>query len=437
MIKVALVGNVANNFFREAALLACSSWAHVACYTQLGPNTVVTEQINSDPVSKDLEDGTVVRNHKPLAGASVVSLLLPDFIFWGLIGRKSESLRAIRNSDIAVVSGGEIMLAPKMGCPFVIRTTGSDLTVFPSLKFREFWKLRGAKKPKTSDRVIFYIQKWLYRRAYRKACAISVARETPYLRALASFNFGGSSKILRSIPLGIDTSSFAWTAEQSKLLPEKVHDQDFVVFMPSRAMMKDDAVFIRTGQWKASDNAVRGFKLFHDRLDSEDRKKIWLVIPKRTLSDDLALLRDLVDQLQLSNRVIWVEGMNSEGLSRIEMIPLFSRASVTLDDFGVGWYGSVFVEAAACSSPIITYLTPTVLEDNGFPSAMVAQSPNDIASGMYKLWMDPELGRSMGSELRRWVIERHTEKAVESAYRRIVSKVLPQRMTPETNQQRP
>jgi len=148
-----------------------------------------------------------------------------------------------------------------------------------------------------------------------------------------------------------------------------------------------------------------------------DRKRAWLVIPDRTLSDELAEAKRIVELLGFKDRVIWVQGSAAEGLTRREMIPLYSSASATFDDFGAGWFGSVVVEAMACECPVITYISEEVLKDNDNPPALVAQTAEAICARLVELFRDKEKVRKVGIESRSWIEKHHTDDAIHEAYR--------------------
>jgi len=188
-------------------------------------------------------------------------------------------------------------------------------------------------------------------------------------------------------------------------------------------MLSDSAVHRLTGQWKASEVGIEGFHIFLKSLKPTERTKAWLLIPDRTLSDDIEMAKHLIESLDLEDRIVWLQGRSQEGLTRREMLPIYSRASATLDDFGVGWYGSVVVEAAACESPVVTYISDELLVSVGNPPILNARTPVQIAQHLVNLYRNSAETRAIGRKSRDWVKEFHSDAAVQVAYQRVLREI--------------
>lgn len=202
-------------------------------------------------------------------------------------------------------------------------------------------------------------------------------------------------------------------------------ESKFVVFFPSRYVSTTSEIAKRTGDWKASQVGLEGFANFLMRLDTSARQKPTLLIPCRDVGRETSLLdtraaRTLVEELGLTEHVVWIKGEDPSRLTRREMIPLYSIAHATLDDFGAGWYGSVALEALSCESAVITYVKPEVLpnpKDNPF---LVARTAEEVAQHLYELFLEPDYGTRFGIARRSWVAKYHAESTVPSAYKSLI-----------------
>lgn len=422
MKSIAMLGNIANNFYREARLLSKDKDISVTLFVgeaQNGPNT---EKPSSDPgyQSEGLERLLIREVAKPPFGIQLRHYFLPRAL-WRLDPKVDfEGLRDLEAADLIVLSGPEIIIGNVVRAPFVIRPTGSDLTVVPSLSFKEFEELRGHQGSSALRRIRarlrWILRRAFFRRAYKKATAIAATTAAkPNERALLSLGLD-KRRLVPGIPLAIDLNSFKRTSEWSKLLPSSVRSNDFLVFFPSRMMMKNSPTHIFTGQWKASEVGIIGFKHFRDSLPSNSQQRCWLLIPDRVLSDDLQQAKELVRELGIEENVVWVAGAEEQGLTRQEMIPLYSSASATMDDFGAGWFGSVFVEAMACESPVVTFVSEARMASAGNPPILTAQTADEVANQLLKLHRDRELVGTLGRESREWVGSHHGEQAIRGAY---------------------
>jgi glycosyltransferase involved in cell wall biosynthesis len=421
--NLALIGNIANNFFRDATLLNRGKYLSAICYVNSGASTPNTERPESDPSTVSINWQEYTHEVLPLFGIKLRMLMFPRFILKRFKGVQSNFIHEAERADLRVFSGNELLIAPKFRGPYVIRPTGSDLTVFPSLSFKDYWIIKkGSGRAPLKDKVIWMYLRFYYRKAYRKAAGIALSSEIPYRVALQSF-MPKTTRIVSKIPLAIDTNSFRKVEQRSNLLPEFVRDDDFMIFMPSRVMISSSDVHKKTGQWKASDVGLYGLRIFLDSLTAKETGKIWLMIPDRKLSDELPKAKSLINDLNLDENIIWLKGANSEGLTRAEMIPLYSNASVTMDDFGAGWYGSVAVEAMACESPVLTYITDKLLRDYDNPPMLIAQSPKKVAEHLSKLFYDRSNVKNIGKESRAWVQKNHTETSVQNSYISILESI--------------
>lgn len=419
---VGLVGNIANNFYREASLLNNSNEIKFTCFGTLYEQMPNTELPESDPLFSNKDNVDFFVSMKPFLGIPFWALFLPRFLISLLPQIQHNILSQLDQLDLKVFSGPEIILAPKLRGPYIIRPTGSDLTVSPSLSYKDYLLLQRKTCSRVKERILWNLMRHLYRKSYRKAKFISICCETPYLLAIKKLKFP-KQKICHAIPLTINMEGFIRKNVFSHLIPSKIKENDFLIFMPSRIMISNTNVHIQTGQWKASDVAIQGFKIFWDNLSTVDKEKVWLLIPDRTLSNELELAKHITSTSSIRERIVWLKGSAQNGLTREEMIPLYSMSSATLDDFGVGWYGSVVLESMACETPVITYLSEENMHHHGYPPILNAKTADDIAECLTSLFANPDNRKVVGINSRNWVATYHSPERVKSIYKLLLSEI--------------
>jgi glycosyltransferase involved in cell wall biosynthesis len=183
----------------------------------------------------------------------------------------------------------------------------------------------------------------------------------------------------------------------------------FVISLPSRMMIKDDDLHKRTGQWKASDVAIRGVAAFLSSLNDSERRKVVLAIPDRLLSDDLVLGKKLIRELGIEPNVAFIKGSAVQGLTRDELIYLYSRSAAVLDDVGAEWYGAVTVEALSCGAPVITYVSDRYMDRTfAWYPMLTARTESEVAARLSYLFNNRSAIAEIGSKSRAWVEEFHS-----------------------------
>lgn len=408
LLSVALVGNIANNFYREALALRSSGIrANVFSFDHKSN----TSEPESDPAFSEAHREWVFRIPS-LQWREVIALLMKDKV---LSDEMQESLTFIASHDLVVVSGPETVLIPAIAAKCIWRPTGSDLTVFPALGFNE--KIRIGRAQKTPKGLLRHTwERIVYRRAISSAALICVSPSLPPFRAALDRLGVQSEKLRATLPLVIDAEAFRPTSADKAQGRERWPELAglFVVFWPARIMVTkpySHGVEVRTGQWKRSEAGLEGFALFLARLGTEERSGVMLAIPDRTQSDDLDILRGLIADLGLNENVIFVAGDSRQGLTRQEMLMVLANSSATFNDFGPGWYGSAALEAVAAGVPVITFAPDEHYPDLAPLPFMNAKEPAEIADQLHRLWSSrAEIERIRESGFR-WLEKCHSGEA--------------------------
>jgi glycosyltransferase involved in cell wall biosynthesis len=190
---------------------------------------------------------------------------------------------------------------------------------------------------------------------------------------------------------------------------------DFVVFHPSRLMMRKRTARQREiGNWKKNDILLRGFALFA-RSGSARAPVLGLI--DRTASPDVALAKDLVSELGISDRVRWLVAPRHGGFLRHELIEFYSASDIVTDDFGVGWFGGVTLEGLAIERPVIQYIDEDVMRQlYPWHPIVSARTPEDVAEALERLFVDPDERAALGVRGREWIEEFHSHEAAAERY---------------------
>lgn len=424
--KIAFVGNLANNFYREAKALRSTDTVEVDLYFKPIPGDSTMMPESDEPALLNNYPHWI--NKYPGFRSPLWALAL---YFFGLdlpLRRINAHYIDIFNQyDACVFSSFDMCFIPFLTeTTTFFRATGSDLTVFPLFSWRDIRALRrttGFRLIEIFQSIRWYLQRRLYSESVKSASYVSTGIGLPYKHALTKLRIS-PAKCTHDFRLAIDTTVF--NARATVRLHEMLglDTSSFYIFFPSRMNMMTNKVLVESGDWKASDNALRGFRLFLDTLPASERQKVKLLIPDRTNSDDLLAAKQLVNQLMIDPNVIYIRGRASDALTRDEMIDLYSISSVVLDDFGAGWYGSIVIESLACGTPVITYV-PEDMMNNVFPwhPIQIAQAPQQIADSLSKLYHNQPLLNELRSKSRRWVQEFHSHEAISRNFRRVMNRI--------------
>lgn len=426
-IRVAFVGNIANNFFREAYLYKE--------HPQLEPNLYL----------KDLE--VIPNTEHP---SSDIPDLLENETDWirDLPERPDRKWFKWFNSlnyDLVVLSGPESLLAPKLRAKKLFRATGTDLTAYPILShsdwqqfrpknsalrkkvsenFRQSWtpSFRGylsRAANSLSDRLrlrrLLDRQRW--KRAINSCDWVSASAEGPFLRAISRLGLEG--KHLDShLRLVIDLDVFRPVAVSDRPGIFKgfgFRQGDFIVLMPARVNMRSIHATLSTGGYKGCDVVLDGFEQFLNSIKMKrgNRREPFLVVPDRELSDELEDFKELVRLRGLGKNVRFVKGVAEDGLTRHELIKLWSITSVTVDDVGSAWFGSAAIEALAMESPVITRSDEAFMSSHyGENPFLQASSPEEVCSQLIFVYNSHSKSASLGKDGRSWVERFHAGRNV-------------------------
>lgn len=357
------------------------------------------------------------------------------------------------NYDLAVFSGPETLLAPNVRATKLFRATGTDLTAYPLLShsdWKEFRPKQSALRKKIAEefnrswkpsprgylsravnviadglRVRRLLDRHRWKRAINSCDWISASAEEPFLRAIAEL--GLEARHLDShLRLVIDLDVFRPVSASDRADVYRTfgfRSSDFIVLMPSRVNMRRSKAAVSTGGYKGCEIILDGFEQFVESIDTGGIKtrEPFLVVPDRSLSDELEDFKGLVRARGLEARVRFVSGLAEDGLTRHELVKLWSIAAVTVDDVGSPWFGSAALEALALNNPVITKV------DEGFMSSHYGENPflhansaEEVCSHLQRLYHNEAAASRLGFIGRSWVERFHAGSSARDHNLRIL-----------------
>jgi hypothetical protein len=99
------------------------------------------------------------------------------------------------------------------------------------------------------------------------------------------------------------------------------------------------------------------------------------------------------------------------------MVALYSASDLVVDEFGVGWFGSIVVEGTACSKPTMCYLDEKGIQKM-YPwhPIISVNTPETIAEEIAKLYFDRKYANQKGEDSRRWAETFHSQENAGRLY---------------------
>jgi glycosyltransferase involved in cell wall biosynthesis len=229
--------------------------------------------------------------------------------------------------------------------------------------------------------------------SFRKARALFIAN--PDLMEIAS-ELGLSNRVY--FPLIVDTEKyhpFQYKLEKPEF--------DTVFFHPSALDWSYRGRGRALSGLKYNDRFIRAFA----RYVQEGHNSLAIIVDWGV---DKEKTRDLVRELGIDSNVQFISPMPKRNL-----INYYNGADVVIDQFGVGWFALVALEAMSCAKPVMVYANNrySQLFYSEEPPVLNCQTEDEIYQQLLKA-SDKEYREHLGRQAREWVLKyHHWEKVID------------------------
>lgn len=398
-MRVAFYGNLCNNLFQIARALREQADIEAHLFLDVSHDMQMLPESDDPSLAGNYPYWIHQGNYRPYRTRMVpwTSSLIPEF----------------SKFDVLFVSEYGPTFAQFVDRPSCFLSTGSDLTLNP-FPIRSFLTVESPHlKTKLSRVAMAYWQ----RRGIQKSTEIWTQPFAPFGDALQELGVGREKIVPTAFPLVVDTKQFRDDPDKDSdrnRVAEFSKHYDFVLFHPSRLTIRSDSISKKTGTWKRNDALLRGFARF---LSQNDASNAVLVMPDRHASLDADLARQIIADLGIQDQVLWLTPPRPAGFTRQEMVHLYAASDVVADDFGVGWFGSVVLEALSSSRPVISYVNEDVMQQMyAWHPILNARTEDEIAMQLTHIYLDREYGREMGQQGRKWIEMYHAPESASRLY---------------------
>jgi glycosyltransferase involved in cell wall biosynthesis len=286
--------------------------------------------------------------------------------------RSVEFTKKLSDCDILHLHGEAYLWMNLVNKPFLYQSHGYDLDQMP---FN-----RGSVKQ--------VILSMLARRAMGKAASIiTIPHQRDFLERL------GLAEKESYLPYPVDIDKYApVNADELKKKILSENDAELIFFHPSRHEWLNNP----TTNNKGNDKVITAFASYVRR---HGRKAVLILVNKgRNVRDS----KKMIGELGISERVVWLEAV-----PKSRLISYYNASDIILDQFNLGSFGQIFLEAMACGVPTFAYLKRYEGVYPEMPPAVNVYTDMDIERKLLELSEDSKKRKEIGQESRDWVRKYH------------------------------
>lgn len=397
-MKIAFYGNTCNNFYAIARALRRHSKIDAHLFLDSDADALQLPESESPELKGNYPDWIHLKNYRPLSARVLPSI--------------SPLIEELLDFDIVMVSGGGVRLTPFLKKPFIFYVTGWDLTVAP-FPFTFFSRPKGLP-----NKLSAIIGGYWQRKGIRGADEIWTQPFFPFSNALQKLKISDDQIVNKYFPIMVDTELFKDNprarSSSNPQVQELLRDFDFILFHPSRMMLKDDKKMKATGQWKGNDKLFLALAEF---IKKNPKARPVLAMIEREGSPDLSRAKKLIENLQMEKSVRWLKPPRPSGFQRSELLEFYSIADVVADEFGIGWFGSVVVEGLSTSKPVLCHVDEQVMKQlYPWHPILSGSSPDEISAHLHELYKSATYRQELGERGRKWAVEFHSIENVSKLY---------------------
>ncbi|MDE0652108.1 MAG: glycosyltransferase family 4 protein [bacterium] len=235
------------------------------------------------------------------------------------------------------------------------------------------------------------------------------------------------TRVARRLPrvLTVSESSMTDIVRDHRVPPERINvvpvGVDPEVFRPLPDVLREDARLVTTA---SADVAMKGLAYLLEAVSllRESGRKVTLTVIGRPRPDSATLAT--IDQMGLSDAVRFVSD-----LTEAEIVHLYAESAVAVVPSLYEGFSLPAIEAMSCAAPLVTTTGGALPEVVGPAGEAALQVPpgdsSALADALCRILEDPQLGRRLGDEGRRRVLDRwswrHTAERTVEQYRLLLA----------------
>ena len=210
-------------------------------------------------------------------------------------------------------------------------------------------------------------------------------------------------RIFQSVSLQDKTYFCPFAIDSDRYSPGTSAPSDVptTLFSPSRQIWRE----------KGNDTIIKAFDIYRRKFNPEAELHLckW--------GEDLERSAGLLQKLGTEN-VVWHEAM-----TKPQLISMYRKCDVVLDQFVIGSYGTAAPEAMSCGKPVIMFLDQelNMMAFGEMPPVINAKTSDDIVNALSSMTKNEML--TLGQKSRDWILRKHSLEAVAkvnlNAYQRL------------------
>lgn len=269
------------------------------------------------------------------------------------------------------------------GRPYILHAIGSDI--------RELWESRDAK----------IRQGYLTIRSIKKARLVYIAFDRIFFEKIKRLGI----KNTKFLYMPIDTDKFKPLSTQGK--------QENTLLFLHPTILDWTRKGTKKHGFKGNDRFLRAFARF-----LKEGVNARLIMPDR--GPDKEETKQLVRELGIEKYIEFYRPMPED-----ELIELYQKCDVVVDQFEIGSFGVITLEAMSCAKPVIVYVDEECCKKAyaQLPPILNARSEDEIYGALVKS-QNAELRNSMGAQARQWILENHASDRVVNSLASDIAAVL-------------